>query len=243
MTRLFLCGLALIGVAACQPAVPDSGAGVGFDRIDAERRARDAQLERGGVPAAPGVTTTTLDSADASAAARARAANSGVAPLEANPSNPAPGSAGISNENDFTAVSNRRSIEADAARTRANAERFEVIQPTALPQRSGNSGPNVVAYALRTSHPRGQQVHRRTGLRSQAKFQRNCAAYPSADAAQLDFLARGGPQKDRQNLDPDGDGYACGWDPAPFRAIRGASAQPAAAPQPSIVPAGAISTE
>ncbi len=241
MTRLYFCGLALAALAACQPAIPDSGAGVGFDRIDAERRARDAQLQGGGVPAAPGVTTTTLDSAEAAAAARARAANSGVAPLEANPSNPAPGSAGISNENDFGAVSGRRSIEDDAARVRANAEQYRVIAPTELPSRSGASGPNVVEYALRTSHPRGQQIYRRTGLRSQAKFQRNCAAYASSDEAQLDFLARGGPQKDRQNLDPDGDGYACGWDPAPFRAIRGAAAQPAAAP--SVVPAGAISTE
>ena len=242
MRRFFLCGAALGLLAACQPAVPDSGPSSGFDRLDAERRARDAQLTQR-LPSAQPVQTTPLDvatdRAEQSAADRARATNSGVAPIEANPSNPPPNSAGISNENDFDAVSGRRSIEDDAARVRANAAQYQVIEPTALPSRAGNAGPNVVEYALRTKHPRGQQIYRRVGFNLQAKFQRNCAAYPSADAAQIDFLQNGGPQKDRKALDPDGDGYACGWDPAPYRAVRTGQA----APQQSIVPAGQISTE
>ena len=36
--------------------------------------------------------------------------------------------------------------------------------------------------------------------------------------AQIDFLAKGGPERDRLGVDPDGDGYACAWNPAPFRA-------------------------
>ena len=39
----------------------------------------------------------------------------------------------------------------------------------------------------------------------------------SPDQAQIDFLSKGGPERDRLSLDPDGDGYACGWDPRPFR--------------------------
>ena len=38
------------------------------------------------------------------------------------------------------------------------------------------------------------------------------------DVAQEAFLAQGGPQSDRKGLDPDGDGFACDWDPRPFRA-------------------------
>jgi hypothetical protein len=34
-------------------------------------------------------------------------------------------------------------------------------------------------------------------------------------------LARGGPDKDPRGLDPDGDGFACGWDPAPFLLAEG----------------------
>ena len=37
-------------------------------------------------------------------------------------------------------------------------------------------------------------------------------------AAQEAFLKAGGPERDRYGLDPDGDGFACRWDPTPFRA-------------------------
>ena len=31
------------------------------------------------------------------------------------------------------------------------------------------------------------------------------------------FLAQGGPAVDPLGLDPDGDGFVCGWDPARYR--------------------------
>lgn len=140
--------------------------------------------------------------------------------VNASPSNPAPvavNNAGISDENDFGAVSGRHSIESDKARIAASRAQYAVVQPTALPSRSGSNQPNVVAYALKTQHPRGMQVHRRLGFASVAKTQRNCAKYNSADDAQLEFLTRGGPTRDRLALDPDGDGYACDWNPAKYR--------------------------
>ena len=33
-------------------------------------------------------------------------------------------------------------------------------------------------------------------------------------------LERGGPQRDRLGVDPDGDGFACSWNPTPFRAVQ-----------------------
>lgn len=152
--------------------------------------------------------------------ARAAEANSGRDVINASPSNAAPvllNNPGLSDENDFDAVASRRSIEGDAARRAQRQQQYQVVQPTALPSRAGNGQPNVVQYALRTSHSKGTRVHRRVSLASAAKFQRNCAVYNSADEAQIDFLANGGPQRDRNGLDPDGDGFACGWDPAPFR--------------------------
>ena len=218
--RVFLTVAALGALAACAPQVPDSGAGVGFDRVDRERMARtrrDALLEG----AAP-VATTTLDS---EAQAQARAANSGVSPIEASPDNPPPqavtDSAGLSREQDFQAVTGQRDIEDDAARIRAAQSQYRVIQPTELPQRTGDNRPNIVAYALKTDNPLGVQVYSRSSFNTQAKHQRNCAAYPSPDRAQEDFLALGGPQKDRKALDPDGDGFACAWDPRPFRRVAG----------------------
>ena len=47
----------------------------------------------------------------------------------------------------------------------------------------------------------------------------NCGRFRDADAAQRAFLAGGGPESDRYGIDPDGDGFACRWDPAPYRAL------------------------
>lgn len=125
----------------------------------------------------------------------------------------------ISDENDFQAVSARETIESDKARIERNRAQYQVDQPTALPERSGDvGGATIVQFALSTSHPVGTQMYKRGGLRMNNP-DAACAKYTSADQAQEDFLASGGPERDRKSLDPDGDGYACGWNPAPFRAV------------------------
>lgn len=131
---------------------------------------------------------------------------------------PAARTGDISDEQNFDAVAGRESIESDAARIAANRQQYVVIQPTALPSRSG-AGPNIVAYAIATNNPVGVQLYRRNALTSQNRFLRNCASYASADLAQQAFLANGGPERDRRGLDPDGDGFACAWDPTPFRVV------------------------
>lgn len=232
--RPAFCAMALAVLAACQPAIPDSGAGVGFDRVDAERQAqlnRDAQLA-GDAPAEPALTApasvseqslgSVAESAlDASAAEAAAAQNSGVTPVEASPSNPPPqavtNSAGFSAEQDFDAVSNRRSIEDDAERLAAARAQYVVIQPGDLPTRPGTNVPNIVEYALRTNNPVGARVYSRSGFNQRNRNLRNCSEFASDDFAQEEFLMLGGPQRDRKALDPDGDGYACSWDPTPIR--------------------------
>ena len=128
-----------------------------------------------------------------------------------------PGHTGISNENSFEAVTAQRSIAEDAAVIAQNRSQYVQVQPTAVPPRPNDNTPNIVSYALQQNHPRGQQVYGRSSVRF-SNPQQQCAQYRSADLAQEAFLAAGGPQRDRNNLDPDGDGYACAWDPAPFRA-------------------------
>ncbi|MFU8778433.1 MAG: hypothetical protein ACNA7M_12290 [Roseovarius sp.] len=235
----FTLGLvALMALVACAPAVPDSGAGVGFQdygTYEREKAAREAALARGVLPPPDAVSTEPLSAAgqatagasdaasiaaEARAALDATAANSGVAPLDASPSNPPPAvenAVGISQENNFEAVGAERSIEQDAARIANSRAQYQVVQPQAIGSRPSDVGPNIVDYALSTKHAVGTPVYRRMGINAAAKFERNCAQYASADQAQLDFLRRGGPEKDRQGLDPDGDGYACNWDPRPFR--------------------------
>lgn len=239
-------------LAACAPAIPDSGAGVGFDNSDTAQRDREAALNTwqplgqplgqplafpgmlsdetltppapvssAPLPARPGTSTgSSADiAAETAAALAAASANSGQAPLQASPANPAlQSAAGISDENDFAAVSDRQTISSDAERLARNRAEFQVIEPTALPTRAGPAQPNIVEFALATSNPRGTSIHRRTGFfDSAARTARNCARFASPDRAQIEFLSSGGPQRDRRGLDPDGDGFACSWDPARFR--------------------------
>jgi hypothetical protein len=114
-------------------------------------------------------------------------------------------------------VASRESIESDRERLAAQRDAYQVIEPTALPKRSGGSSASIVDFALATSNSVGQSVHSRSSFNSENKFNRNCAKYPSSDLAQADFLESGGPKRDGMGLDPDGDGFACYWDPAPFR--------------------------
>ncbi len=245
--RLVLGACAVLAIAACQPEAPeDSRFGVGFDQtFDDQRANRDAALAAGnGIPAAPSVSaqplpasgsaadtaaqTTALlaqtsQSGDAESLAAA-ANNSGVAPIVASPLNPAPAivdnATGISRENNFDAVSGQRSIESDAARIAANRAQYEVIQPQALPLRT-DTGPNIVAFALATTHAVGTKVYDRSGFNAKNRYARSCGQYSHQDHAQTAFLAGGGPEKDRSGMDPDGDGFACLWDPSVFRNVSG----------------------
>lgn len=225
-------------------AVPDSGAGVGlneYSQYELDRARREAELTgaAGGAivpPNAAGVFPGTGQTAQTNGAVSAgELTAAGIGPtaavsstadpdrlngVQASPSNAAPvivNNSGISDEQDFAAVAGRESIESDAARIAQNRDAYQVVQPTALPERSANTGPNIVAYALSAPNQRGQEWYSRSILSSQNRFQRHCASYRSPDDAQRDFLARGGPERDPRGIDPDGDGFACGWDPAPFR--------------------------
>ncbi len=240
--RKLMASAALVALAACGNPIPESGpstgAGVGFGDYGEYQARREAELAGNPVPAPEMVSTTTLggdtsDGAQVAAAARAaldaddqteeRAANSGERVVQASPNNAPPAvvnSVGISNENNFDAVGNQRTIQDDAARIAASRQQYQVASVQALPNRAGGQGANIVAYALKTKHPAGTQVYRRVGVNKSGRYARNCAKYTGPDLAQIDFLEKGGPERDRLGLDPDGDGYACGWDPRPFRKAR-----------------------
>ncbi len=222
----------LLALAACAPSVPDSGAGVGFQDYNSYIRERSAPPPAASAPAAgfdPAAAAAALDRASGSTAAIAPTVPmaSGERPRGNAPAGIREESgelihagggdhAGISDENDFKAVSARETIESDKERIARNKAAYVVDQPKPVQERSGNSGPNIVQYALSTTNQPGTPVYKRGSLvrRDPAVA---CAKYPSADLAQQAFLAAGGPEKDRLGLDPDGDGFACDWDPRPFR--------------------------
>ncbi|MDO9640160.1 MAG: hypothetical protein Q7J44_16610 [Pseudotabrizicola sp.] len=240
--RVSLLLLLPLTLAACAPAVPDSGAGVGFQDYNAYVRDRDAASGRapivtpgfspdqigaaidradGGIAPAGGPVTGSVigaNSFDTSAARPRGNAPAGIREETGEAARIATlgGGAAISDENDFDAVASRETIESDRARIDRNRAQYQVIQPGALPVRSGEQGPNIVDYALATSHPRGTQLYKRSSFGA-GNAAAKCAAYASPDLAQQAFLERGGPERDRLGLDPDGDGYACTWDPSPYR--------------------------
>jgi len=182
-----------------------------------------------GVPGPDGITSGGLGNAttiDPTAAANAATGFPAVdtAPLNETAeqrerrlaNNPA-----ISDEQDFAAVTSRETIESDAQRRAEQADNLVVVEPVPLPSTRADSGPNIVQYAINAPNQKGQQWYSRSILSGDNRFQRNCATYSNPDAAQRDFLVRGGPERDPRGIDPDGDGFACGWDPRPFRAAAG----------------------
>ncbi len=78
-------------------------------------------------------------------------------------------------------------------------------------------GPNLFAYAISTTHQVGTQRYTRSHPLRWRRWEAACRQFTSQDLAQEAFLAAGGPEQDPNHLDPDGDGFACWWDPAPFR--------------------------
>jgi hypothetical protein len=235
--------VALLGLGACAQEVPDSG--VGFEDYNTYLRENSNPAQPLGDPYAAnsyGAPTTGTGFSTASVASAIDAAD-GVAPL---PSAVPPGAqpatttgerargdapmgirvesgemvavnaAGISNEQDFAAVASQRDIADDAARIEANRAQYVVIQPGALPVRPGDTGPNIVEFALATTNPVGVPLYNRSSMRM-GSADAACAKFASPDQAQQAFLENGGPERDRKGLDPDGDGFACAWDPRPFR--------------------------
>ncbi len=235
-----LAGIVVVGLSACAPQVPNSAAGVGFDSYADYSAAREAQLRGpGGLVPGPVIATNPRGPAsEGQAVAADTLAALGVPPQAQPPLQPAgagpspiertadgsagaivPANPGISDEQDFGAVSARETIESDRERLERQRAALEQVAPQPVPTGSSGSA-NIVAYALSTTHRTGQQVYRRVNILGQQRHQAACARYASPDLAQEAFLSRGGPDRDPLGLDPDGDGFACSWDPAPFRAAR-----------------------
>ena len=77
---------------------------------------------------------------------------------------------------------------------------------------------NVARFARETNNKIGENIFSRTGF-SIYNHWNECAKFKNKDDAQRKFLKAGGPYIDKFNLDPDGDGYACKWDPDAYRKL------------------------
>ena len=122
----------------------------------------------------------------------------------------------ISDEQDFSAVSSRETIESDARRRREYRDSRLVFQPGEPP--ANEDSPNVARYAIETTHEVGTRVYRRFVF-ANVGLKGRCEKFEDDDVAQREFLRAGGPVHDRMRLDPDGDGFACDWTPDIYRNI------------------------
>ena len=77
---------------------------------------------------------------------------------------------------------------------------------------------NVAKYARDTIHKKGEKLFTRIGLNIYNNWNQ-CSKFKTKDDAQRKFLKSGGPYSDKFNLDPDGDGFACDWDPEVYRGL------------------------
>lgn len=127
------------------------------------------------------------------------------------------GSDGTISDNSFSTVTAQQSIESDAERLAALQQNTVVLEAEPLPAR--NDGVNLAAFARATTHKVGERVYRRSGSRS-GSAARTCRQFGNPDEAQRAFLSKGGPDRDTLGIDPDGDGFVCGWTPEPFRNLR-----------------------
>ncbi len=221
--------LLLIGLlAACATPAhlqPQSGAGFGDGATGYGAPATTYPSAPAAAPVAGGIPSSEINSAlfgaPAAPGAAAPAVPVAAAPAPTDPAAASgPGSAGISDEQDFKAVSARESIESDKARIEANKANYQQIAPAALPERTGDAVSPVVAYVLSAPNGLGEAIYDRLPVKPET-YQKACQRYATAEAAQEAFLKAGGPKRNGKKLDPDGDGYACDFDPTPFRQAAG----------------------
>ena len=118
-------------------------------------------------------------------------------------------------DNSFSTVVQNQTIETDAARLAALQQSNVILQAEPLPRRT--DGINLAAFARSTTHNIGQRLFPR---KSRSSASQRCRKYGNPDAAQRAFLSSGGPESDDLRLDPDGDGFVCGWSPIPFRNLK-----------------------
>jgi hypothetical protein len=201
-------------LAACSQTIPNDGPEY-FDSITPDPASLERKAQEDRLLQAEGLAVTVRPpaegtvSSDATVMPANRSAETNTVPLS---------DGTISNSQDFQTAKANDTIASDAAKLQQLKDNYQIIQPGAAPVRVSDI--NLAKYALAQTNPVGQKTYNRFSVGG-AKAKRKCERYISADEAQLDFLKSGGPEKDRNGIDPDGDGYACNWSPDVFRAMIG----------------------
>ena len=84
-------------------------------------------------------------------------------------------------------------------------------------EKIGVKSVNLAVFARTVSNNVGEKIYFRNFLGTD--IDSNCKKFSNENAAQIFFLKNGGPNNDYHNIDIDGDGFACKWDPEIYRKI------------------------
>jgi hypothetical protein len=112
----------------------------------------------------------------------------------------------------------QQKIDAAIAQRELDAARAQlvIVEPGAVPQ--ATEGVNIALFAQQTTNAVGERRYDRPAT-ARVSGAGNCRRFSNPDQAQRVFLSSGGPQRDTYGLDPDGDGFACSFDPTPYRRL------------------------
>lgn len=197
--RASLAGLMLLGLMACEP-IPNSAGNFPAGTSPQERAARDQALQGAdaGAPMSAMRTDTTPPPAG------------GIeAPVQTGPLD------------DQFEIPENTPVTGAPAESPVTSEPLgaaveQVITPAPGAPAPAATGATLSEFAAGASNEVGAAQYDRS-FASETRSQMACGRYASADQAQEAFLNSGGPEQDGQGLDPDGDGFACGWTPGAYQ--------------------------
>ena len=104
-----------------------------------------------------------------------------------------------------------------AAKRREELKAGRVVLEANRKEKITTESVNLAVFARSVSNKLGEKIYYRNFISSDADS--GCKKFTNKNAAQIFFLKNGGPKNDFHNMDVDGDGFACKWDPAIYRKI------------------------
>ena len=107
--------------------------------------------------------------------------------------------------------------KANAAKKLSEARDQRMIVDTD-PNSELPKGVNIASFARSTKNDKGEKIYARNLFHSLDHWT-ECNSFRTSDSAQRFLLNNGGPELDSRNLDPDGDGFACNWNPSVYRQL------------------------
>ena len=104
-----------------------------------------------------------------------------------------------------------------AAKRREELKAGRVVLKATNKEKIKRQSVNLAVFARSVSNKLGEKIYYRNFISSGAGS--GCKKFSNQNAAQIFFLANGGPKIAFHDMDVDGDGFACKWDPAIYRKI------------------------